>query len=189
MFEANILPMDLQMIVDNELDRGERLLWTGQPKTLRFVLFSLPLVIFAIPWTGFSVFWMLGTLYFGQKMDGGILGWIFPLFALPFLLIGLGMLSTPFWISRRMKKTVYAVTNKRAIIFVKGFSTSVKSYDSKNISSINKRVKADGSGDLLFVEDIYVNSNGRSRTRQVGFWGISEVNKVEDMIEKIRQES
>jgi hypothetical protein len=41
---------------------------------------------------------------------------LFPLFGVPFVLIGLGMLAAPYWMRRKAQNTVYALTDKRALI-------------------------------------------------------------------------
>ncbi len=47
--------------------------------------------------------------------------WLFfPLFGVPFLLIGLGMLAAPLWAYLRTRGTVYAVTEGRAVIILGG---------------------------------------------------------------------
>ncbi len=60
----------------------------------RMALKMIPMVLFGVLWTGFSVFWMWGASGFGQ---GDRIGSLFALFGLPFVLIGLGMLLSPFY--------------------------------------------------------------------------------------------
>ena len=97
------LPADLDARVRSEMRDGEQLLWVGQPRPGRFARQAIPLVLFGIPFTAFAVFWMVVTssaLLFGgfaNNVGPGGFGWFFaacfPLFGLPFMLIGLGMLE------------------------------------------------------------------------------------------------
>ena len=60
----------------------------------------------------------------------GAFGVLFPLFGLPFVMVGVGMLSSPFWLRRRAKRTCYALTDRRAILWEAGWfgSVEVRSY-------------------------------------------------------------
>lgn len=52
--------MDLQAekLLCRELESGEKLLWKGQPSPSRYAQATLPIFIFAIPWTIFAFFWV-----------------------------------------------------------------------------------------------------------------------------------
>ena len=181
----------LQMIVEGELDKEEELLWQGQPNPKRLMLYSIPVVLFGIPWTAFALFWMWGASGFSR---GGIEsgpGMIFPLFGLPFVFIGLGMLSAPYWALRKGKGTVYVVTDKRAIIFQKGWGTKIQSIRPEKLLDITKKIRGDGSGDLIFSQcTVYSrDSSGDMRVQKVGFLGVERVNEVEDILEKLHQGS
>ena len=177
---------ELQSIVQNELREDEELRWSGQPQVGRFVLKSLPILLFGIPFAGFAVFWICAASGFKipDFSEGGFS--LFPLFGIPFLLIGLGMLSAPFWAARKAKKTIYAVTNQRAIIFEGGRSVKVDSFGPPKLNDISKRVRADGSGDLVLERRVsYSHSRqhgSRERIKEIGFFGIEQVNHVEDLI-------
>src|SRR6185437_12509968 len=105
LFGNSELPLELDERVRSELSEGEQLLWVGQPLPRRYVRSSIPIVLFGIPFTGFALFWMAGAsgvLFAGAAMNGGPGGFAaflacFPLFGLPFLIIGLGMLTSPYW--------------------------------------------------------------------------------------------
>ncbi|NLF32561.1 MAG: hypothetical protein GX591_16930, partial [Planctomycetes bacterium] len=114
------LPDDLRRAVEDELDRDERLYWTAQPIPGRLAMKTLPIMLFAIPWTGFAVFWMAAASGFGQEgLDGP--GMCFTLFGLPFVLIGLGMFSAPYWVYRKAGRSAYAITDRRAILLDAGW--------------------------------------------------------------------
>ena len=48
-----------------------------------------------------------------DQMPFQLISICFPLFGLPFVLIGLGMLTAPHWAKRKALRTAYAVTDRR----------------------------------------------------------------------------
>src|SRR5512139_1652604 len=108
------LPQQLQQRLRAELKPGESIAWAGQPNPDRYMKSGFKLWLFFIPWTAFSLFWIAGAS--GFRMPQFNSGWsLFPLFGLPFLLIGLGGLSSPLWLRLKARSTIYAITNRRAI--------------------------------------------------------------------------
>lgn len=178
----------------SDLEKGEKLIWIGQPRPGRMMLGTIPLVLFAIPWTAFSVFWIGMTLTFAvgigeQGKGAGAFRWfglLFPLFGVPFLLIGVGMLSAPWWVWRRAKRTCYAVTDRRAVTWVPGVSRgmTVRSFRPAELGRIVRSERSDGSGDLVFEERGYRGSRGHRRTTRCGFFAIPNVRDVEQLIQE-----
>jgi hypothetical protein len=189
------LPPELDARVRSELGDGERLLWVGQPRPGRFARSAIPIVLFGIPWTAFALFWMAtasGVWFGGFKGAGGVgaLFACFPLFGLPFVLVGLGMLSSPYWLWRRAKRTCYALTDRRAILWQAGWfgSVEVRSYSPAELTRISRTEHADGSGDLVFEEVLSLgrDSDGHrtTRTTRHGFMAISNVREIEELLRK-----
>lgn len=192
------LPDELDARVRSELAHGEQLLWVGQPRPSRFARMTIPIVLFGIPWTGFAIFWttmaswgLWGNAGGAQNVGPGFLFSIcFPLFGLPFILIGLGMLSSPFWARRRAKRTCYAVTNRRAILLAAGAfrGVEVRSYRPADLTKMFRRENADGSGDIVFEEITQVrstrDSSSTTRTQERGFLGIENVREIEELLRK-----
>ena len=109
----------------------------------------------------------------------------FMLFGLPFVLIGLGMLSSPFWIARKAKKTVYLLTDKQAIIFEGGWSTTIRSYRPNQLGKITRKQKKDGSGDLIFETKVSFDGEGDRRRTHLGFIAIRNVKMVKELIDDL----
>lgn len=182
--------------IRSELRQGERLVWAGQPLPGRHARQAWPMVLFGIPWTAFSVFWIVaasGILAGGVGPRGGgsftFLGFLFPLFGVPFVLIGLGMLSSPYWVGRMASRTSYGLTDRRAIICQAGWggSIEVRSFGPAELTRIQRIEYPDGSGDLIFEEFLLPNRNQRGYqniTQRRGFLAIDRVREVEDLIRK-----
>ena len=178
------LPVHLQQRLQDELKPGETLAWVGQPNPSRSMKSGFVLWVFFIPWTAFSLFWMVGASGFNmQRLDGG--AGLFALFGLPFVLIGLGGLSAPLWLRRRAGSTVYAITNQRALVIAGVKSITVKSYLAGDIANTEKTQHQDGSGDLVLRTEHYRDSDGDSRTSKEGFFSINDVREVERLIENL----
>src|SRR5262245_16164028 len=190
------LPEELDNRVRSELRSGEWLVWTGQPLPRRFMRSSIPIVLFGIPFTAFALFWMAGAS--GLLFGGGVGGpggadaffICFPLFGVPFVLVGLGMLSSPLWMYRRARRTCYALTDQRAIVWTAGWfgSTEVRSFAPAALGRMLRRGYADGSGDLIFEEFVSVNRDSeggwRSQRSERGFLGIADVREVEELVRR-----
>lgn len=180
------LPPHLQPRVQAELKVGETLVWVGQPNPNRLMLAGFALWLFFIPWTAFSLFWMAGASGFKLPTFDSPFSF-FPLFGLPFLFIGLGGLSTPFWLHYKARSMVYALTTQRALILEGGRSVTVKSYPLAELKHLERTERPDGSGDLIFKEEGYLDSDGDRQRRKHGFFAIQNVRQVERQVESLAQ--
>jgi hypothetical protein len=182
------LPPELDARVRAELQRDEQLLWVGQPLPGRFARSGCFLALFGVPFTAFALFWM-GVASIGVFAGGGLFA-CFPLFGLPFLAVGLGMLTSPYWLRQKAKRTCYALTGRRAIVWNAGWwgSVEIRSYEPSQLTRIRRVEYPDGSGDLVFEELITLgtDSDGHrtSNTRRYGFMAIQRVHEVEELLRK-----
>ena len=180
----------LRMAVQSEVADGERLVWVSQAVPRYFTAATIAPMLFAIPWTGFAVFWTVTAFVATRKASGddamsGALRYLFPLWGVPFILVGLAMLSAPVWMARRLKRTVYALTDRRAVILAPGWfgSRKVRSFTPEALASMERVERPDGSGDLIFEE--YTQRRGSSsHTVRHGFISVPRVRDVEDLLRK-----
>ena len=184
------LPQKLRQRVDRELQPGERIRWIEQPasRLSYLILSSMPVMLFAIPWTAFSIFWICDAAGFKlPDLSQGIKPeHLFPLFGLPFTFIGLGMLSTPFWLQRRMRNTVYLITDQRAISFE---GNEIRSYDPEQLGNIFRKERADGTGDVFFATHTWRDSDGDRHSRDIGFMSIRNPQAVERQLKELHASS
>jgi hypothetical protein len=135
-----------QSQVEAELQQGEQLLWSGQPKQgVRLRGHDAFLIPFSLLWCGFVVFWETMVLTIEDA----------PLFAvlwgIPFVVAGLYFVFGRFLIDAKMRRrTYYGVTDERGIIVSGLFSRKVKSVSLRALSDISLTVKGDGSGTITF---------------------------------------
>ncbi len=102
------LSADERLLIENSLLRGEELLWVGKP---------VPRL-----WTPLSIIMMLMGVFF-LCMDSVIIlgvmgmGGVELLFSLPFMIAGGLMIAAPWMGMSWQKKSVYALTSRRSIVF------------------------------------------------------------------------
>jgi len=130
-------------LAGDELQPGERLLWSGQPDGKRIFLASdvLFLIPFGLVWTGASS--VAAAQAFASGRGGG------GLFAMSFVLIGIqvsfGRIFARTWVRRR---TLYAVSDRRILALVPGWrgARHTSSVWLASHPPVDKRVGRDGRG-------------------------------------------
>jgi hypothetical protein len=137
--------------IRRELGRGEQLVWSGQPRQgLRLRGSDALLIPFSILWCGFAIFWEAMALTASAK-GGGPVAIVFPLFGLPFVLIGLYLVFGRFIVDSRIRaRTAYGITSERIVIVSGLFGRRVKSLNLKTLSDILLAERSDGSGTITF---------------------------------------
>lgn len=106
------------------------------------------------------------------------------LFGVPFVLIGIAMLLSPWWAYRRAARTVYAATDRRLLIVTEtwGRAKAVRSHSCEDLGDLKKVERPDGSGDLIFALELVRGRRGRAYQKEIGFFGIPEVRQVEQLV-------
>lgn len=186
MASLSVLPQHLRQRLQRELKPGETLVWAGQPVPELMQKSGYKAWIFFLPWLAISLVVMLGALDFKRNGLRELATFGF-LFCVPFVLIGLAGMYTPFWMRRRALSTIYAITTMRALTIDGAKSVSVTSFEAASIQNTEKTVHEDGSGDLVLRLEVYRDSDGDEQTRREGFYGLDDVVKVERLIDKLRQ--
>lgn len=177
-------------LVERELDPGEKILWIDQPIPKFWNAGSIAMFLFAIPFTAFSIFWMGGVAWITSQDSNAPAGInFFSCFGLPFLLVGLGMLSSPIWMYRAAKKTIYAITDKRAISIVGGRMMKVRSFQPEQLKNLERIERSNGSGSIIIEYETFTTSKGRTRNRPHGFMEIRDVKRVEDFLEDLARKT
>jgi hypothetical protein len=172
------LPSYIKEFATDEF-RGETIRWVGQPDPRRTVTASMLLWGFAVPWTAFAVYWMWGA---SQSKDP-----IFPLFGLPFVLVGPGMLLSPLWNFWKAQRTVYALTPKRLAIVDYFPRLKLRSIFPGQIVTMERIQRRDGSGDLTMVLGVFKDSEGSRSEKQETLYGIPDVREVENLIRELME--
>jgi hypothetical protein len=189
--DISLLPPAIRSQVETELESGERAVWMDQPIPRKMARKTLPGVLFGIPWTAFAIFWVVMASHGVAKGGNNGPGIFFPLFGLPFVLIGFGMLSSPYWTARKARRSVYVVTDRRAILILAktlgGFT--VQSFRPQQLNELQRNQNSDGSGDLIFQTLVSRSSKGREHITHVGFLAVRDVKFVEDLVRALAEQT
>lgn len=182
-FDDSTLPDEVQNCIRSELRDGEQLVWVGQPLPGRFARWAWFRVIWSIPWVMIPLILMVASLVaiFGGNVQGGeATYWVLLVFAIPFLSIGLANLSAPYWARRRGKRTIYAITNQRAIVWEgKNFRPpKVHSFGPADLTQLRRVEYSDSVGDLIFGDHIEIPSLSGMVRSFVAIDGVQEVEKL-----------
>lgn len=181
------LPQHFRDVVAREF-QGEPMLWVGRPSASRTFVLAMGIWLFAVPWTAFSLGWeymALQAWHSGKPSSGGtqaVVGIIAPLFGLPFVLVGLGMMLAPFWMWIKARKTIYVVSERRFACLTIGRSLSVKSFARGSIVRTERSERHDGSGTLKVVTGVALDGDGDRKEQTETLYGIADVRKVERLI-------
>jgi len=158
------------------LDRGEVVLWSGNPNALKYAFKrSWYTFLFGAFFFGFSVFWIYGA----TKQSGGTFG----LFGVPFVVVGAALVLSPLWHLFRGMHAAYVLTSERAITIYSGTFGNRISVPLSAVGFIDVHPSADGSGDIYFKETAVEGSKGTTISRD-GFLAIADVNQVERLLRK-----
>ena len=200
-FDATMLRLDVKDKIDRELESGERVIWAGQPRKRLFLVKSVPLMLFGIPFLCVASFWFYvgirGLLrMLGAARDAGasvtyvhIMMVVFALFGVPIVLIGLWLVASPYWAQRRAARTLYALTDRRAIVWLTNWlgRIRVRSYPPEDLHHLVRHDRPDGSGDLIFEMVVQLSAGQfpmRIQNRSHGFLAIDNVREVEGLLRK-----
>jgi hypothetical protein len=176
-------PGDAQLRAQSELQSGESLYWTGVADPPRAAISALPAALFGIPFAGFALFWINAAYHGTHSMNRSSNSFtgafsFFPLFGVPFFLVGLGIILAPLWAYLKGRSTVYAVTNQRVMVISGGSTRSVKSCTPADIVSVEHVERADGSGDIIIRTNALTRSNNSVSQATVSLCGVANVKEV-----------
>ena len=167
-------------IAQRELRSSEKLIWADQPGPMARARTKIKVCLFGIPFTGFAIFWMSGAVGAGAPP-------LFAMFGIPFIAVGLGLILSPLWSYIEAQRwMVYAITDQRCLILRLFPVHKAESFGPGEITRLERTEKSDGSGNIIFSEDV---KRGRRGSYLVprGFYGITEVRRIEEEIEKLKQ--
>jgi hypothetical protein len=183
------IPRELREKADRELESGEQVEWLEMPVPRYFTPAATAGFLFGIPWTAFAIFWTVVAAWGTSKAGDAGFFWAFPLFGLPFIAIGFGMLSGPIWAYRKALKTVYVITNRRAITFDGGRTRTIRSYPPEELRNVYRKERKDGTGDIIISRRAWRDSDGDRQSEELGFLRVREPKAVEAMLKLLAEQA
>jgi hypothetical protein len=179
----------LRLALERELGAGETMLWHGwqlgrvDPQT--FLIY-----VFAVPWTAFSVMWTVfaaGAVALSGDEALGIIGWVVPLFGLPFIAVGAWMLSRPFVPMFERGRVLYVVTDRRMLKLSLGRELVVQTAPADRIGLAERREQRDGTGMLKFAVRIGKDSDGDKQTEDFIIGTVADIMGAQEAINRINK--
>lgn len=178
----------LELALSRELRDGEHVVWRGTP-TGHLDILPFGIYVFAVPWTMFSLFWTaMATAGMGAtEWDGigSVLKWAFPLFGVPFIVVGLGMMAVPFHPLWERDKVLFAITNRRVIKLRLWRSLDVTMCPADRIGHVKRRERRDGSGSLSIAVKVGRESDGDPSVERFVIDNVANVIEAQDAIERM----
>lgn len=174
-----------------QLISNEKIIWTGQPDpSVLFSRIDIFLIPFSLIWAGGAFAFQGISIFYGAPLE-------VILFGLPFILVGSYMLFGRFILKRqRKKKTHYAITNQRVIVYSSFINSSLQAQFIQQIPAINKTVKKNGTGTIVFgnpslLDSMYGNTgfeffSSFYGTSVISFYDVANVEEVYDLIHEVR---
>lgn len=181
---------DISSVISRELDNGERLLWSGQPRQGVFLRGSDMLLIpFSLVWGGFAIFWEYSVVHQG---GAGFMA----LWGIPFVLAGTYiMIGRFFFEAMQRSKTFYGVTDKRVLILSGVFSRQSQSLAARLLPDISLREGSNGYGSVILGQETamagFFAGSAWPRSRGVAprLDSIKDAKRVYDTIREIRDKN
>lgn len=136
---------DARFLLQPYLVGPEILRWTGRPAGgVRFSAGDVLLIPFSIMWGGFAIFWE--SMVLATDAPGFMAIW-----GVPFVLAGLYFIAGRFFIDAwARRRTVYGLTDRRALILKRVPGGGLTAVDMANAQSLRLKLAGDGSGAIAF---------------------------------------
>jgi hypothetical protein len=194
------LPPELDQRVQSELGNGERLVWIGQPRpdlyrtqtaciTIVGGIFGGTALVMFLVGAGMAFGFVAGGAGKGAAAAFDCFPLVFCLFTIPVMIIGGIMAAAPIWMPQRIRRIIYALTDRRAVIwepYLFGGRYTVRNYTREGLGRMYRVDTVGGAGDLVFEEyyTISANSDGTpsKQRNQRGFLAIDQVRDVEELV-------
>lgn len=180
------IPLELESILNNEIGNDEKVLWSAQPNISLIIKKEMPAFKAGLFTCALPVI-MAAVIYSqGEKIPTAAMVMISLLF-----LLGLLFVTSPYFAVKKAKKTLYAITGKRAIVIVNNSEPYIESYGQDKFKDVAKTVGKGGGGNLIFEKIILYKRSKRgtkTKVKKRGFIGIDNVADVEKIIIQIDQQ-
>ncbi len=173
----------MQRILESELRLGELVVWSQQPRLAAMALKSLPKFLFGVGGIAFGI-WLASLAANGSTSSSRHEDPAF--YRLPvglFLLFAVIQLLSALWACCQAFRTVYAITNQRAVHIVVLGPRTVYSFVGQNLMNIHRVENRSGNGDIIFHREVRDGQGARrGLSHEVGFLGIARVREAEDAL-------
>jgi len=169
-----IAPREALTALENDLAPGERVLYTTRPDigtTIRNKAF--------LWWIGVPLCIAIFGLFLAGRASWAVL--------IPFGLVGLIMLAAPIVLAFETRSTLYAITDRRALILRTGFRPSKTSCPFDRMDATPEVMTANGkSGHLTFASDMSTKMRDVDYTGKLAFRDLADVHAAAAQLKAAR---
>ena len=143
------------------------------------------MIPFSLLWGGFAIFWETSVLHMSGPNAEFMSFW-----GIPFVLTGLYLIVGRFFVDAAIRaRTLYGLTNRRAIIISGLFSRTINSLSLRTLTDISLQVRSDRRGTILLARPLPYSSwssgmrwPGGSQYSTPAFEMIPEAEAVHDQL-------
>jgi hypothetical protein len=170
-----IAPAHALTLLANDLEPGERVIYAVRPDIWTAIRNKVFLWWIGAPWC-IAVF---GLFFAGRA------SWV--IFA-PLALVGLAMLAAPIVVAIETQYTIYAITNRRALIVRTGLRPATVSCPFDRMDDTFEIMSAGGkSGHLYFASDMSTKMRDVDYTGKLAFRDLADVKAAAAQLEAARK--
>jgi len=154
--------------LNRALEPGEALRWAGRPDAARHARKYWLRIFGGLPFFAFGLFLTVVSLAMIDEQEGSGWAW-FPIVGAPFLVAGLIMMASPLWAWFRAANSLYAVTDRRALIIDRR-GAKTRSFAGKELARAQIREVDNHLTDVVIHERLTQGADGAKRMTDVGFF-------------------
>jgi hypothetical protein len=170
-----IAPAHALTLLADKLQPGERLLYAVRPDTWVTLRNKLFLWWIGIPWCAGTL-----SLYFAGRAS--------PAVALPLAMVGIAMVLAPIIMAIDAQYTIYAITERRALILRHGFRPDLVSCDFERMDKDLEILAADGrGGHLYFASGLSTKHRDVDYTGKLAFRDLADPQSAARQLEAARK--
>lgn len=100
------------------------------------------------------------------------------------MIAGLSMLLSPLWAAWKAGNIYYVVTDRRAVIFEKGFKLTIRSFPKSSLAHYGRVSGGGTQGDIIF-QRVETRSGKTTQLKEIGFIGLRDYRGAEQALETL----
>jgi hypothetical protein len=169
-----IAPAHALTLLSDRLEPGERVLYAVRPDLWVTIRNKLFLLWIGIPWCAVTF-----SIYFAGRAS--------PVVAWPLAMIGIAMVLAPVVLAIEAQYTVYAITDRRALILHDGFRPSIVSCDFDRMDETPELMTSNGrSGHLYFASGMSTKLRDVDYTGKLAFRDLANLQPAVEALTRAR---
>lgn len=178
---------ELQREINGELEAGETIKWIEQPLSQFFCKGSVVEMIAGIPFVAIALFLIHEAMEFQDPdlREAIEINYVPALIGILFIIVGLWMLLSPLRRWLKISRTVYLITDRRAISIESTWIVTIRNYMPSQLREMYRKQRRDGTGDVVIMAHRHRDGEGASWTEEIGFMNVRNPREVEKLLQQL----